>query len=203
MIMNDSKYIVPMEGYRDPRGCLHTMIATLIGIILTVILCLAFPSCKTQCVPELIETHDTIVRVDSFISERVRDSIVYRDRQDSTYIYEKDSVSEKQKGDTVYVTKWKVLYKYIYQSQTNSQQTSSNHTQATSSSDKEKTSSNEVKVRTERYIPDFYLWVTWCSIAWLIVRLVWCILGWIPQTSPWRNMVQKVIDKIVKFLRLR
>ena len=203
--MNDSKYIVDPNGERR-AGCFGNAIRYGVGGgILALLLWVLFGmcGCKSQCVPELIETHDTIVRVDSFISERVRDSIVYRDRQDSTYIYEKDSVSERQRGDTIYVTKWKVLYKYIYQSQTNSQQTSSNHTQASSSSDKEKATGQQTIVKTERYIPDFYLWVTWCSIAWLIVRLVWCILGWIPQTSPWRNMVQKVIDKIVKFLRLR
>ena len=54
----DSKYIVPMEGYRHPRGCLHTMIATIIGIILTVILCLCFPSCKTQTV--IPQTKDSV-----------------------------------------------------------------------------------------------------------------------------------------------
>lgn len=196
------------DKYRSTNGCGTALAGGIVTILIVIgvisFLLFGLSGCVSQkCVPELIETHDTIVRVDSFISERVRDSIVYRDRQDSTYIYEKDSVSERQRGDTIYVTKWKVLYKYIYQSQTNSQQTSSNHTQASSSSDKEKTSSNEVKVKTERYIPKFYLWVTWCSIAWLIVRLVWCILGWIPQTRMWRDTAQKVIDRIVKALRLR
>ena len=203
--MNDSKYIVDPNGERR-AGCFGNAIRYGIGLPLILFLIwilFSMAGCKSQCVPELIETHDTIVRVDSFISERVRDSIVYRDRQDSTYIYEKDSVSERQRGDTIYVTKWKVLYKYIYQSQTNSQQTSSNHTQATNSSDKEKTSEKELDVKTVRYIPKFYLWVTWSAIAWLIVRLAWCILGWIPQTRMWRDTAQKVIDRIVKALRLR
>ena len=178
-----------MEGYRDPRGCLHTMIATIIGIILTVILCLCFPSCKSQCVPELIETHDTIVRVDSFISERVRDSIVYKEREDSIYERVRDSISVRQKGDTVWVEKYHESEKFKGSSKTTNETTNKATAEKSKSSDKEKATGQQTIVKTERYIPDFYLWVTWCSIAWLIVRLVWCILGWIPQTSPWRNMV--------------
>ena len=96
--MNDSKYIVPMEGYRDPQGCLHTMIATIVGIILTVILCLCFPSCKTQ----------TVI-------PQTKDSVRIEYRHDSIYFYQHDSIFRDRwrAGDTVYVTveKWLTRWK--------------------------------------------------------------------------------------------
>lgn len=203
--MNNSKYIVDPNGERR-AGCFGNAIRygvglPLIGFLLWVLFSMC--GCKSQCVPELIETHDTIVRVDSFISERVRDSIVYREREDSIYERVRDSISVRQKGDTVWVEKYHESEKFKGSSKTTNETTNKATAEKSKSSDKEKATGQQTIVRTERYIPDFYLWVTWCSIAWLIVRLVWCILGWIPQTSPWRNMVQKVIDKIVKFLRLR
>ena len=94
----ESKYIVPMEGYRDPQGCLHTMIATIIGIILTVILCLAFPSCKS--VKSIAQT---------------RDSIRVEIRHDSVFVFKHDSIFRDRwrSGDTVFVTveKFKTLYR--------------------------------------------------------------------------------------------
>ena len=196
--MNNSKYIVDPNGERR-AGCFGNAIRYGVGGgILALLLWVLFSmcGCKSQCVPELIETHDTIVRVDSFISERVRDSIVYRDRQDSTYIYEKDSVSERQRGDTIYVTKWKVLYKYIYQSQTNSQQTSSNHTQATSSSDKEKATGQQTIVRTERYIPSFYkftMWFFWIIVVLILLRVAWYVLDKIPATHPYIAAIRTLL----------
>ena len=189
------------DKYRSTNGC-GTALAGGIMTILIVIGVISFllfglSGCASQkCVPELIETHDTIVRVDSFISERVRDSIVYRDRQDSTYIYEKDSVSERQRGDTIYVTKWKVLYKYIYQSQTNSQQTSSNHTQASSSSDKEKATGQQTIVKTERYIPSFYkftMWFFWIIVVLILLRVAWYVLDKIPATHPYIAAIKTLL----------
>lgn len=91
MIMNNSKYIVPFDG-RDPKGCLHTGLAILIGIILTVILCLAFPSCKTlppAVVPQVHNEH-TGHNADNTSKEHdhltVRDSIIYRWQHDTLYV---------------------------------------------------------------------------------------------------------------------
>ena len=72
----DSKYIVPMEGYRDPQGCLHTMIATILAVVLTVILCLCFPSCKTVQVSEKVNVRDSVaIRWHDSIRWQVRDSL--------------------------------------------------------------------------------------------------------------------------------
>ena len=94
----DSKYIVPMEGYRDPQGCLHTMIATIIAVVLTVILCLCFPSCKSQ----------TVI-------PQTKDSVRIEYRHDSIYFYQHDSIFRDRwrAGDTVYVTveKWLTRWK--------------------------------------------------------------------------------------------
>ena len=72
----DSKYIVPMEGYRDPQGCLHTMIATILAVVLTVILCLCFPSCKSVQVSEKVNVRDSVaIRWQDSTRWHVRDSL--------------------------------------------------------------------------------------------------------------------------------
>ena len=72
----ESRYIVPMEGYRDPQGCLHTMIATIIAVVLTLILCLCFPSCKSVQVSEKVSVRDSVaIRYQDSIRWHVRDSV--------------------------------------------------------------------------------------------------------------------------------
>ena len=72
----ESRYIVPMEGYRDPQGCLHTMIATIIAVVLTIILCLCFPSCKSVQVSEKVSVRDSVaIRYQDSIRWHVRDSV--------------------------------------------------------------------------------------------------------------------------------
>jgi len=98
MTTEDSRYLVPMDGYRDQRGCLHTMIATILAVVLTVILCLCFPSCKT--VQPLTQT---------------RDSVHVELRHDSVFVFKHDSIFRDRwrAGDTVFVTveKFKTLYR--------------------------------------------------------------------------------------------
>lgn len=58
--MENSTYIY--DEYRDPRGCFHTMMAVLVGVVITVVLCLCFPSCKTQYIAgkdteRIVEVH--------------------------------------------------------------------------------------------------------------------------------------------------
>lgn len=76
MTPEESRYIVPMEGYRDPQGCLHTMIATIIAVVLTVILCLCFPSCKSVQVSEKVNVRDSVaIRYQDSTRWHVRDSV--------------------------------------------------------------------------------------------------------------------------------
>ena len=76
MTPEESRYIVPMEGYRDPQGCLHTMIATIIAVVLTLILCLCFPSCKSVQVSEKVNVWDSVaIRYQDSIRWHVRDSV--------------------------------------------------------------------------------------------------------------------------------
>ena len=70
MTTEDSRYLVPPDGYRDPRGCLHTMIATILAVVLTLILCLCFPSCKT------VQVRDSVaIRYQDSTRWHIRDSI--------------------------------------------------------------------------------------------------------------------------------
>ena len=76
MTTEDSRYLVPSDGYRDPRGCLHTMIATILAVVLTVILCLCFPSCKTVQVSEKVNVRDSVaIRYQDSTRWNIRDSV--------------------------------------------------------------------------------------------------------------------------------
>ena len=45
------------------------------------------------------------------VREVVRDSLIVRTKLDSVYLYEKDSIFVKQKGDTVWLERWSIRYK--------------------------------------------------------------------------------------------
>ena len=160
-------------------------------------MCICLQSCATtKCLPETIEVHDTLIRVDSVQIERVRDSIVYRDRQDSTYVYEKDSTSERQRGDTLYVTRWKVKYIYKYQSANESvaerEKTASN----AKTEHKQTSAQNEVRVKEVRYIPKLYrvaMWWFWICIAILALYIVLWICCKIPACKPYADPVFRLL----------
>ena len=65
-------------------------------IILSLFVALFFTS---GCSPRII------------VHESVRDSLIVRTKLDSVYLYEKDSVFVKQKGDTVWLERWSIRYK--------------------------------------------------------------------------------------------
>ena len=45
------------------------------------------------------------------VRDVVRDSLIVRTKVDSVYLYEKDSIFIKQKGDTVFFERWSIRYK--------------------------------------------------------------------------------------------
>src|SRR5574344_379173 len=45
------------------------------------------------------------------VRDVVRDSLIVRTKVDSVYLYEKDSIVIKQKGDTVFFERWSIRYK--------------------------------------------------------------------------------------------
>lgn len=184
-----------MTAQKNDNGDLFAaiVVATLL------FLCATCAGCSTtKCIPEKVEVHDTVVHHDSVYVERVRDSIVFRDRKDSTYVYEKDSVSERQRGDTVYITKWRVKYQYIVQKSDAQTITSTKHESVSEKEDKEKSSSAQVHVKRERYVPNFYkltMWFFWIVIAVLVGWLVWWLADYIPALGTAKNWL-KLLFKI-------
>lgn len=45
------------------------------------------------------------------VREVVKDSLIVRTTLDSVYLYEKDSIFTKEKGDTVFFERWSIRYK--------------------------------------------------------------------------------------------
>lgn len=59
--MNGSQYIVDPEGERDPRGCAYGCMIMFIAALVTLTLCLLFPSCKTPgSLTEKVNVRDSV-----------------------------------------------------------------------------------------------------------------------------------------------
>ena len=189
----NSNYLVDPDGV-ERNGCLSTGLAIFAVVVAMVIAGCCLSSCSTtKCIPERVEVHDTVVHTDTTYIYRFHDSIVYRDRQDSTYLYEKDSTSEKQRGDTIYVTKWKVKYQYVYKASTDNTNVKTENTDISKTEDKEKKAEKEVIVKTERYIPGFYkftMWLFWIVVVVLVVWFVWWLADYIPVLKPYKQAIK-------------
>lgn len=185
---------------RNPNSNREFTILVALAIIIWALILLGSTSCSaTKCIPERVEIHDTIQRTDTQYIYRYEEKIVYRERKDSTHIYEKDSVSEKQRGDTIYITKWRVKYQYVYKATTDSAQNKAEAVDKTKTEQKQTTTEKEVVVKTERYIPGFYkftMWLFWIVVVVLVVWFVWWIADYIPALRPYKTMIRT-------FLRLK
>lgn len=75
--MNDSLYITDPEGENmQPQGCLQGFWIMVGAVVLTVILCLCFPSCKTVQVSEKVSVRDSVaIRYQDSTRWHVRDSV--------------------------------------------------------------------------------------------------------------------------------
>lgn len=75
--MNDSLYITDPEGENmQPQGCLQGFWIMVGAVVLTVLLCLMFPSCKSVQVSEKVNVRDSVaIRYHDSIRWQVRDSL--------------------------------------------------------------------------------------------------------------------------------
>lgn len=119
----------------------------IIGTALLLAAFLLFSGCKTtKCIP----TTEYITR----------DSIIVKHNTDSVRVIEKDSVFVEKGGDTVFVTKWKTLYKEhitnkvdtIYQDNT----------------------STIVQTEVREVVPKYYKVVSWGF--WALVVLIMAVI---------------------------
>lgn len=172
------------------------VLAFLSAIIWAIIL-LGCTSCSTtKCIPERVEVHDTLTRTDTQYVYRFEERIVYRDHKDSTHIYEKDSTSERQRGDTIYITRWKVKYQYVYKATTDSAAAKSLAVDKSKTEQKHTQTQQEVIVKTERYIPGFYkftMWAFWIAVVLLLIKVAAWVMEKIPATAPYIALIRKFI----------
>lgn len=179
------------------RGLSEAKVLAFIAAIIWAIILLGSTSCSTtKCIPERVEVHDTIQRTDTQYIYRYEEKIVYRERKDSTHIYEKDSVNEKQRGDTIYITKWRVKYQYVYKATTDSAQNKAEAVDKTKTEQKQTTTEKEVVVKTERYIPAFYkftMWLFWIVVVVLVGWLLWWLADYIPALGTAKNWIRLIL----------
>lgn len=111
--------------------------------------CVMATSCKTQdCVPQI-----------EYVK---KDSIITRIKTDSVSVIERDSVFVDKAGDTIYLTR----YKYVYKDRITNKVD-------TIYQDKVR---EVVQTQTIRYVPTYYKWCSW--ILWLIVIATLLYVAW-------------------------
>ena len=204
----ESRYIVPMEGYRDPQGCLHTMIATIIAVVLTVILCLCFPSCKSVQVSEKVNVRDSV-------AIRYQDSIRWHVR-DSVHIVEHHVTIKDSTGLTIHFGEGGGTYNAktgeatnvagVHQTDTHHEQRDSTahyrnlaadyaHT-ADSIANRYNTLQTEyakVSKRTRTGYDRFCSWWFWITALLLVIKIAAWVMEKIPATAPYIIIARKFI----------
>ena len=204
----ESRYIVPMEGYRDPQGCLHTMIATIIAVVLTVILCLCFPSCKSVQVSEKVNVRDSV-------AIRYQDSIRWHVR-DSVHIVEHHVTIKDSTGLTIHFGEGGGTYNAktgeatnvagVHQTDTHHEQRDSTahyrnlaadyaHT-ADSIANRYNTLQTEyakVSKQTRTGYDRFCSWWFWITALLLVIKIAAWVMEKIPATAPYIIIARKFI----------
>ena len=204
----ESRYIVPMEGYRDPQGCLHTMIATIIAVVLTVILCLCFPSCKSVQVSEKVSVRDSV-------AIRYQDSTRWHIR-DSVHIVEHHVTIKDSTGLTIHFGEGGGTYNAktgeatnvagVHQTDTHHEQRDSTahyrnlaadyaHT-ADSIANRYNTLQTEyakVSKQTRTGYDRFCSWWFWITALLLVIKIAAWVMERIPTTAPYIIIARKFI----------
>ena len=204
----ESRYIVPMEGYRDPQGCLHTMIATIIAVVLTVILCLCFPSCKSVQVSEKVSVLDSV-------AIRYQDSTRWHVR-DSVHIVEHHVTIKDSTGLTIHFGEGGGTYNAktgeatnvagVHQTDTHHEQRDSTahyrnlaadyaHT-ADSIANRYNTLQTEyakVSKQTRTGYDRFCSWWFWITALLLVIKIAAWVMEKIPATAPYIIIARKFI----------
>ena len=204
----ESRYIVPMEGYRDPQGCLHTMIATIIAVVLTVILCLCFPSCKSVQVSEKVNVRDSV-------AIRYQDSTRWH-VLDSVHIVEHHVTVKDSTGLTIHFGEGGGTYNAktgeatnvagVHQTDTHHEQRDSTahyrnlatdyaHT-ADSIANRYNTLQTEyakVSKQTRTGYDRFCSWWFWITALLLVIKIAAWVMERIPTTAPYIIIARKFI----------
>ena len=204
----ESRYIVPMEGYRDPQGCLHTMIATILAVVLTVILCLCFPSCKSVQVSEKVNVRDSV-------AIRYQDSTRWHVR-DSVHIVEHHVIIKDSTGLTIHFGEGGGTYNAktgeatnvagVHQTDTHHEQRDSTahyrnlaadyaHT-ADSIANRYNTLQTEyakVSKQTRTGYDRFCSWWFWITALLLVIKIAAWVMERIPTTAPYIIIARKFI----------
>ena len=208
MTTEDSRYLVPSDGYRDPQGCLHTMLATILAVVLTVILCLCFPSCKTVQVSEKVNVRDSV-------AIRWHDSIRWQVR-DSLHIIEHHVTLKDSTGLTIQFGQGGGTYNAktgeatnvagVHQTDTHHEQRDSTAHYRTLASDYAhrsdsianrynalQTEYEKVSKQTRTGYDRFCSWWFWITAILLLLKLACWVMERIPATAPYIIIARKFI----------
>lgn len=204
----ESRYIVPMEGYRDPQGCLHTMIATIIAVVLTLILCLCFPSCKSVQVSEKVNVRDSV-------AIRYQDSTRWHVR-DSVHIVEHHVTIKDSTGLTIHFGEGGGTYNAktgeatnvagVHQTDTHHEQRDSTAHYRNLAADYAHTADSianrynalqteyaKVSKQTRTGYDRFCSWWFWITALLLVIKIAAWVMERIPSTAPYIIIARKFI----------
>ena len=207
--MNGSLYITNPEGENiQPQGCLQGFWIMIGAVVLTVILCLLFPSCKSVQVSEKVNVRDSV-------AIRWHDSIRWQVR-DSLHIIEHDVTIKDSTGLTIQFGQGGGTYNAktgeatnvagVYQTDTHHEQRDSTAHYRNLAADYQHTcdslseacrlwqSDYERAEKNERSIYDrFCSWWFWITAILLLLKLACWVMERIPSTAPYILIARKFV----------
>lgn len=207
--MNDSLYITDPEGENmQPQGCLQGFWIMVGAVVLTVLLCLLFPSCKSVQVSEKVNVRDSV-------AIRWHDSIRWQVR-DSLHIIEHHVTLKDSTGLTIQFGQGGGTYNAktgeatnvagVHQTDTHHEQRDSTahyrnlaadyaHT-ADSIANRYNTLQTEfekVSKQTRTGYDRFCSWWFWITAILLLLKLACWVMEKIPTTYPYIAMIRKFV----------
>lgn len=208
--MTESPYITdPNWQYRDPDGCRNMFFAILVGIVVTVILCLVCPSCastKNVEKAEVVENNTTLVTDETTTVE-----------QTDTSHTEEHSTTTTESGTEITFGQGGGTYNSKTGEATNVTSVRENATSHEQSDKIEDLSSRiailqhsndslssqvatyQSELTQERKVPKrtgydrFCSWWFWITAILLLVKIAAWIMEKYPATAPWVAIVRKFV----------
>ena len=205
----ESKYIVDPNGENmQPQGCLQGFWIMIGAVVLTVILCLLFPSCKTFQVSEKVNVRDSVaIRWHDSIRWQVRDSVNIIERhvtiKDSTGL----TIQFGQGGGTYNAKTGEATnVAGVHQTDTHHEQRdSTNHYRnlaadyahtADSIANRYNTLQTEyekVSKQTRTGYDRFCSWWFWITAILLLIKIAAWVMEKIPATAPYILIARKFV----------
>ena len=206
---NGSLYITDPEGENiQPQGCMQGFWIIIVAVVLTILLCLLFPSCKSLQASEKVNVRDSVaIRWHDSIRWNIRDSVVtiynhvtVKDSTGLTIQFGQGGGTYNSKtGEATNVTG-------VHQTDTHHEQRDSTAHYRTLASDYAQRSDSianrynalqteyeKVSKQTRTGYDRFCSWWFWITAILLLIKLAAWVMEKIPATAPYILIARKFV----------